>query len=109
MPPDASRNFTDSFKLNEFTTLVTGDKSVDALWINQDSTFSIGEFEANKSVDYTIKTPGNGAYLFVLDGSLKINGQVLNKKDALGVYDTSSITIDTQANSRLLIIEVPMF
>ncbi|MDB4924409.1 pirin family protein [Mucilaginibacter sp.] len=102
------RNFTDSFKPNEFTTLVTGDKNIDALWINQDATFSIGEFEAGKSINYDIKTAGNGAYMFVLDGAIKINDQVLNKKDALGVYDTSSITIDAQANTRLLIIDVPM-
>jgi redox-sensitive bicupin YhaK (pirin superfamily) len=102
------RDFKDKFKLNEFTTLVSGDKSVDALWINQDATFSIGEFEAAKNIGYDVKTTGNGIYVFVLDGSVKINDHLLNKKDALGVVDTSSITIDTQANSRLLILDVPM-
>ena len=102
------RDFKDKFKLNEFTTLVTGDKNVDALWINQDATFSIGEFEAGKSTTYEIKNAGNGAYIFVLDGSIKIGDQVLNKKDALGVYDSTLITIDTQVNSRILIIDVPM-
>jgi redox-sensitive bicupin YhaK (pirin superfamily) len=102
------RDFKDKFKLNEFTTLVTGDKSVDALWINQDATFSISEFEAGKTVSYDIKKEGNGAYIFVLKGSAKINEQLLNKKDALGVVATSSITIDIQATTRLLIIEVPM-
>lgn len=102
------RNFAESYRLNEFTTLVTGDKNVDALWINQDATFSVGEFEAGKQINYDIKTAGNGAYIFVLEGSAKINNDLLNKKDALGVYDTSSITIDIQANTRLLIIDVPM-
>ncbi|WP_246230078.1 pirin family protein [Mucilaginibacter humi] len=102
------RDFKDKFKLNEFTTLVTGDKNVDALWINQDATFSMGEFEAGKTINYDIKTAGNGAYIFVLDGSAKIDGQILNKKDALGVDDTSSITIDTQDTTKILIIEVPM-
>jgi redox-sensitive bicupin YhaK (pirin superfamily) len=102
------RSFTDVYKLNEFTTLVSGDKNTDALWINQDATFSIGEFEAGKSVTYDIKNEGNGAYIFVLEGVAKANDQVLNKKDALGVYNTSSITIDTQENTRLLIIDVPM-
>ncbi len=102
------RNFTDSFKLNELTTLVSGDKTTGALWINQDATFSIGEFEAGKTINYEIKNPGNGAYLFVLEGVVKTGDNILNKRDALGVYDTSSITIDTQANTRLLIIDVPM-
>jgi redox-sensitive bicupin YhaK (pirin superfamily) len=102
------RDFKDKFKQNEFTTLVTGDKNVDALWINQDATFSMGTFDADKTISYDIKNDGNGVYIFALDGAVKINGQVLNKKDALGVVDTSSITIDTQASTRLLIIEVPM-
>jgi redox-sensitive bicupin YhaK (pirin superfamily) len=88
--------------------LVTGDKNIDALWINQDATFSLGEFEAGKTINYDIKIAGNGAYVFLLEGSAEIDGQTLNKKDALGVIDTSSITIDTQATTKILIIEVPM-
>lgn len=102
------RDFKDQFKLNQFTTLVSGDKNVDALWINQDATFSQGDFEAGNSTTYDLKLVGNGVYVFVLDGSVKIGNQLLNKKDALGVYDTSSITIDNQTNSRILILEVPM-
>lgn len=103
------KNFKDKLKLNELTTLVSPDKSNNqALWINQDATFSMGDFEAKKQINYPIKHPGNGVYLFVIEGSVKINGQFLNKRDALGVYDTSSIVIDTEAESRLLIMDVPM-
>ncbi|MFD2144213.1 pirin family protein [Mucilaginibacter antarcticus] len=102
------RDFRNQFKLNEFTTLVSGDKSVDALWINQDATFSIGEFEADKNIGYNIKKAGNGIYVFVLAGSVKIDDQNLNEKDAIGIVDADSIDIDTQTNTRLLILEVPM-
>jgi len=103
------KNFKDKLKFNQLTTLVSPDKNnTDALWINQDAIFSMGRFEAAKTINYEIKTLGNGLYIFVLDGSLKINDQLLNKKDALGVYDTGSITIETQAESQLLLMEVPM-
>lgn len=101
-------SFKDRFKLNELTTLISPEKSENTLWINQDATFSMGEFEAGQTINYDIKTKGNGAYVFVLDGVAKINSQVLNKKDALGVYDTSSLTIITEEPSRFLIIDVPM-
>ena len=101
-------SFKDRFKLNELTTLISPEKSENTLWINQDATFSLGEFEAGQIINYDIKTKGNGAYVFVLDGAAKINNQVLNKKDALGVYDTSSLTIITEEPSRFLIIDVPM-
>lgn len=103
------KNFKDKLKLNQLTTLVSPEKNNnDTLWINQDATFSMGSFEAKKKIKYEIKTPGNGVYIFVLDGSMKINGQALNKRDALGVYDTDSITIETQADSQLLIMDIPM-
>ncbi len=102
------KSFTDALRPNELITLVSPDKHEDALWINQDATFSIGEFEAGKSIQYDIKTPGNGVYIFLLEGAVKIDGDELNKRDALGVYDTSSVTIETVAHSRLLILEVPM-
>jgi len=102
------KSFKDVMTLNQLTTLVSPLKSADALWINQDATFSMGEFEAGKEFNYEIKTPGNGIYVFVIDGTLKINGSTLNKRDALGVYNTSSIIIETEAPSRLLIMDVPM-
>ena len=102
------KSFTNDFKLNELTTLVSPNKESNALWINQDATFSMGEFEPQRVINYNVTLPQNGVYVFVLEGSVKINDQVLNKKDALGVYNTSSITIDTQANTRLLIMDVPM-
>lgn len=102
------KSFNDVLKINNLTTLISPVKSEDTLWLNQDATFSMGDFEAGKELVYDIKTAGNGAYIFLIEGSLKINGQVLNKRDALGVYDTSSITIETEAQSRLLIIDIPM-
>ncbi|XHR94355.1 pirin family protein [Mucilaginibacter sp. UC70_90] len=77
-------SFKDRFKLNEFTTLISPQNSEDTLWINQDATFSMGEFEAGQTINYDIKTKGNGAYVFVLDGAAKINNQVLNKKRCAG-------------------------
>ncbi|MGZ4089710.1 MAG: pirin family protein, partial [Bacteroidia bacterium] len=102
------KSFADSLKINELTTLISPDKTSNALWINQDATFSMGDFEAGQAINYTIKTPGNGAYIFIIDGSVKINGLVLNKRDAVGVYDTSSLFIENEALTRLLIMDVPM-
>jgi redox-sensitive bicupin YhaK (pirin superfamily) len=46
--------------------------------------------------------------VFVIDGDVTVNGQTLNKKDAVGVYDTDSISIKADSNSEVLLMEVPM-
>ena len=102
------KDFKGLLKTNQLTTLISPVKSPDTLWLNQDAIFSMGDFEAGKSLNYDIKTPGNGAYVFVIEGSIKINSTVLNKRDALGVYDTSSFTIEPEDFSRFLIIDIPM-
>jgi len=102
------KDFKGLFKTNQLTTLISPVKTTDTLWLNQDATFSMGDFEAGTSLNYDIKTPGNGAYVFVIEGSVKINSTVLNKRDALGVYDTSSFTIEPEDFSRFLIIDIPM-
>lgn len=103
------KNFTDELKPNQLVTLVSPDTSGGAIWINQDATFSMGDFEKGHEFMYDIKHQGNGVYVFVIDGAADVAGTQLNKRDALGVYDTSSLTIKTEANSRLLFIEVPMY
>jgi quercetin 2,3-dioxygenase len=102
------KSFTDILKLNELTTLISPDKNADTLWINQDAVFSMGNFEPGKQINYDVKIPENGVYIFVIEGAAKIDGHTLNKRDALGVYNTSSFTIETEATSRLLLMEIPM-
>lgn len=102
------KHFTDKLKNNAFTRLISPVKSEDTLWLNQDTTFSQGYFDACVSTPYNIHTKGNGAYVFILDGSVTIAGNLLNKRDALGVYDTDSFEITTNSDSQILIIEVPM-
>jgi hypothetical protein len=102
------KNFKDELKQNQLTTLVSPDKDGDALWINQDAIFSMGDFDAGQTIKYDIKIPGNGAYIFFIEGGADIDGTTLNKRDAIGVYDTSSFTIETTSPSRVLIMEVPM-
>ena len=102
------KNFSEKFVQNQFTTLISPVKSDDTLWLNQDTTFSQGSFDAGQTVNYNIKTPGNGAYVFLLEGSINIAGNTLNKRDAIGVYDTEAFAIETNSDSKILIIEVPM-
>lgn len=95
-------------RLNKFQTIVSPEKNNNALWINQDAWFSLGKFEKGKTAEYAINKPGNGLYAFVIDGDVTINGQTLNKRDGLGVWDTTMVQIIADNDAELLLIEVPM-
>src|SRR4051812_31562226 len=72
-PRYEQRTFTDADKDQHFKTIVAPVKSKDTMWINQDAYFSIGKFKSGQTVDYTIQHEGNGAYVFVIEGSVSIS------------------------------------
>lgn len=94
--------------IGKFKTIVSPEKSEDLMWINQDAFFSLGKFMPKQHADYKIKHPGNGAYVFMIEGEATINGQKLGKRDAMGIWDTDSFPIDIDSDAEILIIDVPM-
>ena len=103
------KSFNDALKHNQLNTLIAPEKTGDALWINQDARFTMGQFDAGNQVEYSIKTPGNGAYVFVIDGEVEIEGTQLNKRDAVGISETATFSVNTKTDAQILIIEIPMF
>ena len=80
----------------------------DGIWIHQEAWFYLGEFDRDKKQTYEIKKTGNGVYVFVLEGEIKISGEKINQRDAIGIWNTSSIETSAETDSRPLVIDVPM-
>ena len=101
------KTFNPATRQNQLLTIVAPDDE-QAVWINQDAWFSLGNFDSGLKLTYKIKKEGNGVYAFVLDGNVSINGQSLNKRDALGVWDLEELEIEAHTNVNILLIDVPM-
>lgn len=93
---------------NSFLPLVSPNAEENVMWINQDAFFSLGTFDGSKTTNYNIQHPGNGAYVFLIDGEAELDGTLLNTRDAMGVSETDKLEFKFNKNSRVLIIEVPM-
>ena len=94
---------------NKLHQVLSPNPSDQGVWIHQDAWFHIGTFDEGIETVYPIKKEGNGIYAFVLEGSFDINGQRLEKRDALGIWETLELSIRSlDLNSRLLLIDVPM-
>jgi redox-sensitive bicupin YhaK (pirin superfamily) len=101
------KTFSASDRQNKFQTVVSPFGN-DGLWIYQDAWISLGNFDAENSTSYQIKSQGNGIYLLVIDGEVEIDGNILSKRDAIGIWDTDAINILSTTNTEILLIEVPM-
>jgi redox-sensitive bicupin YhaK (pirin superfamily) len=102
------RTFSEEDKTGKFKNIVAPVKADDVMWINQDAYFSLGKFKAGSNIDYTLQHKGNGAYIFLIEGGIKAEGQTLGKRDAIGIWETDKISINVTADSEILIIDVPM-
>ena len=102
------KNIKNLKKVNSFYPIVTPNQKGPGMWIHQDAWFHLGEFDKETRINYKINKKGNGVYAFLIEGSIQIDGESLEKRDALGLWDTESFELLANPNSRILLIEVPL-
>jgi quercetin 2,3-dioxygenase len=101
-------SFKKEDRTNKLQQVISPNQGEEGVWIHQEAWFYLGNFEQGKQVDYTIKKAGNGVYLFVLEGSLEVEGNLLQRRDGIGIYGTDAIKLETKTNTEFLLTEVPM-
>lgn len=96
-------------RLNKLQVIVSPEGTTeDSVKINQDAWFNLGTLNKGTSVNYPVRDKSHGVYVFVIDGDVTVNGNTLNKKDALGIWETENVDIKADNNSEVLLMEVPM-
>ncbi|MDP2161301.1 MAG: pirin family protein [Flavobacterium sp.] len=78
------------------------------VWIHQDAWFHMGKFEKGITETYTVKRNENGVYAFVISGSVTINGQALDTRDALGITNAEKLEITATSDAEILLMDIPM-
>lgn len=109
-PRYAQRAF--SFKKNEWTVVVSpdGDDADGAtgkpLSINQSARFLLGEFDGGHQLTLARADKRHGFYLFVIEGSVALDDEVLRRRDGAGI--AGDLSIQVEEGSHLLLVEVPL-
>ncbi|WP_317900267.1 pirin family protein [Aurantibacillus circumpalustris] len=98
----------ESDRHNKLQQIVSPSPDDEGAWINQNAWFQLGKFDKGVKTDYAIKAKGNGVYAFILSGDVTINGQKLNKRDGLGIWDTDKLNIQADSDAEFLLMDVPM-
>ena len=93
---------------NNFAQILSPNPDDEGVWIHQDAWFYLSDFEANFSKTLTLQKEGNGFYIMTIEGEILVNGEILEKRDAIGIWETNEIEIKANSNSRFLIMEIPM-
>ena len=90
-------------KPNAFNQILSPNSDDAGVWIHQDAWFSMGDFDKGVTETYQLKNPNNGVYIFVISGKVVINGNTLDTRDGLGVWDTKNFTMDVLDDAKVLL------
>ncbi len=101
-------SFKKEDRKNKLQQVISPSKDDEGIWIHQDAWFHLGNFDNGVTTEYQLKKKGNGVYIFLLEGSIVIEDNVLQKRDGIGIWESDAIKINATTNSEFLIMEIPM-
>ncbi|MGJ1416938.1 pirin family protein [Sphingobacterium multivorum] len=94
---------------NKFQQILSPNPEDEGVWIHQDAWFSMGHFDQDVQTKYQIKKAGNGVYVFVIKGSVTVEGQELESRDGFGIWDVAEINLKvTSADTEILLMDLSM-
>lgn len=106
-PRYEQKSFPAEGRKNKLQTVVAPNNE-EAVWINQNAWFTLGNLDKDFTTTYQLNKPENGVYAFVIKGDVSINDVQLNERDGLGITEATTLNIKADSNTELLLIEIPM-
>jgi redox-sensitive bicupin YhaK (pirin superfamily) len=100
--------FSADGRLGQFQNIVSPDQNDNGVWINQQAWFWFVDFKAGQSDTFTIKRSGNGVYFFVLEGTVIVAGEQLERRDGIGIENAENVEVEATEDCQLLVMDVPM-
>lgn len=106
-PRYEQKSFPLAERKNTLQTVVAPDNA-EAVWINQNAWFTLGNFDASQTTSYSLNNAKSGVYVLVIKGSVSVNGIALEERDGLGITESDVLNITADTDTEFLLMEVPM-
>jgi redox-sensitive bicupin YhaK (pirin superfamily) len=107
-PRYQQRAFPKENYTNKLQTIVSSEEGSAHCWINQNAKLSLGFFDTAHELKYTLNPVNKCLFIFVIEGRLNVDGTDLERRDAIGVWETGEVPIHIAAGTHFLIIETPI-
>jgi redox-sensitive bicupin YhaK (pirin superfamily) len=85
---------------------ISGDGG-DAVLVHQDAHVLVTRLNAGRSVEHPL-APGRGAYLYVIEGDVDVNGERMQTGSAAQITDEERVEISANATGELILVEVAL-
>jgi len=105
LPPEVEQKaFTKEDRTDRLLKAISGEGG-DAVLVHQDAAVYVSSMNAGMRLEHAFDA-GHGAYLYVIEGVVRVNDEKLGTGDAAKMHDERAITLEAEAPTELLMVEV---
>ena len=107
-PSWEQKKFSREERKNRLLPIVIPENQSDgpALHIHQDAAVYVSSMDLGSKIDHDI-LPGRKAYLFVIDGGIKLNGDSLKTRDVARIENEGNLSILADQPTELILLDLP--
>jgi redox-sensitive bicupin YhaK (pirin superfamily) len=107
LPPGVEQKvFTTEDRTDTLLKAISGDDG-DAVLVHQDAHVFVSRMNAGRSVEHPL-APARGAYLYVIEGDVGMNGERMETGSAAQITDEERVEIAASSASELILVEVAL-
>ena len=107
LPPGVEQKvFTTEDRTDTLLKAISGDDG-DAVLVHQDAHVFVSRMSAGRSVEHPLG-PGRGAYLYVIEGDVGVNGERMETGSAAQISDVERAEIAASSTSELILVDVAL-
>ena len=108
LTPTYDQRFFDAADRQDTWQFLATPQGGDSIKVQQDAYFVRREMSASSSANYEIHGEYQGAYVFVIEGTVEVNGHTLERRDAIGIWEVDDLNLISASGADVLVIEIPM-
>lgn len=107
LPPGVEQKvFTTEDRTDTLLKAISGDGD-DAVLVHQDAHVFVSRMNAGRSVEHPLPT-GRGAYLYVIEGDVGVNGDRMETGSAAQITDEERVEIAASSVTELILVDVAL-
>ncbi len=100
------RDFTVEGQAGKLLPVVSGGDVPGTLTIDQDARIYLSSLQAGQSATLA-SAAGRKAYLFVIEGQFKLNGQELSAGDQARIAEEAELRVSAEKDGKLILLDLP--
>jgi redox-sensitive bicupin YhaK (pirin superfamily) len=105
-PGVEQRVFTREDRTDRLLEVISGDDGR-AVLVHQDARVLVSRLTRGASAEHVLGS-GRGAYLYVIDGAIQVDGEAMSTGDAAQIVEQPTVSLEATEDSELILVDVAL-